>query len=125
MLQVLNGPVIAAGESVSDGIDCTAGPLVRITFPAQWGGGNLTFLISSDGNGYNDIYDAKGEPVTAVVRPGGAVRVPLEWSSMPIDPEVPGEDAALTIHARQRPAGCGARRMDARQPRRIHPERNR
>jgi len=82
MLQVLNGPVIAAGESVSDGIDCTAGPLVRITFPAQWGGGNLTFLISSDGNGYNDIYDAKGEPVTAVVRPGGAVRVPLEWSSM-------------------------------------------
>jgi hypothetical protein len=81
-LTVINGPVIEAGQSLSDGVDISAGPLVRITFPAGWTNANLTFAISSDGNGYNDIYDVHGDPVTITVRPGGAVRVPIEWSTM-------------------------------------------
>jgi hypothetical protein len=82
MLQVINGPVIEAGESLSDGIDVSAGPLVRITMPAGWTPANLTFAVSSDGEGYNDLYDIHGNPVTIVVRAGAAVRIPIEWSTM-------------------------------------------
>jgi hypothetical protein len=74
-LVVLNGPVIESGESLSDGIDLSDGNLVRITFPAGWEGSNLTFQISSDGNGYNDLFDAKGDEVTLPCRAGGAVVV--------------------------------------------------
>lgn len=81
-LTVLNGPVIEEGESLSDGIDVSGGPLVRITMPAGWTPANLTFQISSDGNGYNDIYDVHGKPITVNVVPGSAVRVPIEWSTM-------------------------------------------
>ena len=81
-LQILNGPVIAEGESLSDGIDVTAGPLVRITMPAGWTGGNLTFQVSSDGQGYNDLFDVHGEEITIYVVPGSAVRIPLEWSTI-------------------------------------------
>ena len=64
-IEILNGPVIEAGESLSDGIDCSSGEIVRITMPSTpWGGGNLTFQISSDGNGYNDLYDARGNEIT-------------------------------------------------------------
>jgi hypothetical protein len=59
-LQVINGPVIAAGESLSEGVDLAGGQLVRITAPADWDGSNLSFQISSDGNGYNDLYTARG-----------------------------------------------------------------
>lgn len=72
-LQVLNGPVIEEGESLSDGIDCTGGNIVRLTMPADWTGANITFAISSDGNGYNDLVDTNGGEVTLVVVPGSAV----------------------------------------------------
>jgi hypothetical protein len=55
-LQVLNGPVIEAGESLSDALDCTSGSIIRLTMPAQWSPqAVLTFSISSDGNGFNDL----------------------------------------------------------------------
>jgi|RhiMethySRZTD1v2_1073278.scaffolds.fasta_scaffold833603_2 hypothetical protein len=72
-LAVLNGPVIEAGESLSAGIDCTGGNIVRLTMPANWTGANITFAISSDGNGYNDLVNTDGEEVTLVVVPGSAV----------------------------------------------------
>jgi hypothetical protein len=82
-LEIINGPIIQPGESLSDAIDCSAGPLVRITMPAGWTpGGNLTFQLSSDGNGFNNLYDVNGEEITVVVVPGAAVRIPLEWSTM-------------------------------------------
>ena len=33
---VLEGPKILAGESLSDGLDCSAGQIVKITFPYTW-----------------------------------------------------------------------------------------
>jgi hypothetical protein len=54
---VINGPTIEAGESLSDAIDLSAGRIVRLTTPAGWTGANLTFQVSSDGFGYNDLYD--------------------------------------------------------------------
>jgi hypothetical protein len=72
-LQVLNGPIIAAGESLSDGVDCSAGSIVRFTMPAGWTSANLTFQISSDGNGYNDLVNINGTPLSLPVVPGSAV----------------------------------------------------
>lgn len=74
-LIVLNGPIIAAGQSLSDGLDCTDGDIVRITMPSTWTGANLTFQISSDGAGYNDLYRADGTEVVIPVVPGTAVVV--------------------------------------------------
>ena len=55
-LQVLNGPIIRAGESLSDGLDFSAGKIVRLTMPVNWASAPLTFQISTDGEGYNDLY---------------------------------------------------------------------
>ena len=48
-IQVLNGPTIAAGDSLSDGLDCSGGKIVKITMPADWTFADITFQTSSDG----------------------------------------------------------------------------
>jgi hypothetical protein len=77
MLQVLNGPFIQAGESLSDAIDCSAGELVRLTMPGAWtDAAPLTFQISTDGVFYNDLFTLDGHELTLpVVVPGAAVLV--------------------------------------------------
>ena len=78
-LQVLNGPTIAAGEALSDGIDCSAGRVVRLTMPAGWDRAQLTFQISSDGVFYNDLVGLDGYEIAFTnVVPGSAVVVPEE-----------------------------------------------
>jgi hypothetical protein len=72
-LQVLLGPVIEAGESLSAGLDCSSGSIVRLTMPAGWTPANLTFAISSDGQGYNDLFTLDGTEVMIPVTPGSAV----------------------------------------------------
>jgi hypothetical protein len=80
-LQIVDGPVIEAGESLSSGVDCTAGRLVRITTPLDWDSANLTFQISSDGTGYNDLYTADGTEVTIVVKgKNSAIIVDEKWT---------------------------------------------
>ena len=59
-LQILNGPIIDAGESLSAGIDCSAGPIVKITMPGNYVGDTLTFQTSSDGLMFNDIFQPDG-----------------------------------------------------------------
>ena len=80
-LNVINGPIIAAGESLSDAVDCSGGDAVRIAIPAEWTGANLTFAISTDGNGFNDLFDLEGNEITMVVEPGAAVRIDRRWAS--------------------------------------------
>jgi hypothetical protein len=74
-LEILNGPYIQAGESLSDSLDCTSGSIVRITMPSQWTPANLTFAISSDGTGFNDLVDRNGDDIMVVVVPGSALVV--------------------------------------------------
>jgi hypothetical protein len=74
-LSVLNGPTIQAGESLSDGLDCTSGSIVRLTMPPEWTPANLTLQISSDGNFYNDLVDMDGKHIVLTVVPGSAVVV--------------------------------------------------
>jgi hypothetical protein len=72
-LSILTGPTIAAGESLSDGLDCTGGNIIRLTMAASWTPANMTFQISTDGTFYNDLFRPDGEEVTMVVVPGAAV----------------------------------------------------
>jgi len=59
-LQIINGPIIDAGESLSAGIDCSAGPIVKITMPGNFVGDTITFQTSSDGLMFNDIFQPDG-----------------------------------------------------------------
>lgn len=76
-LQIINGPVIEAGQVDSEPIEITTGELVRITMPAGWSHeAVLTFLISSDGQGFNPLLMDDGSSVDVRVKPGAAVIVP-------------------------------------------------
>ena len=59
-LTIINGPIIQAGDSLSAGIDCSAGPIVKITMPGNFVGDTITFQTSSDGIMYNDIFQPDG-----------------------------------------------------------------
>ena len=70
-LKVLDGPTITKGQSLSDdGVDCSEGQIVRVTVPQEFTEANLTFQVSSDGNLYNDLYDAQGDEITLVRQAG-------------------------------------------------------
>jgi hypothetical protein len=79
MLQVLNGPTIARGESLSDAVDCSAGELCRITMPPEWTDASLTFEFSTDGMFYNPMYGLDGYAVQIdTVVEGAGVIIPSE-----------------------------------------------
>ena|ERR1700748_1423192 len=79
-LEIVDGPTIAAGESLSDGVDCSAGTIVRLTVPLEFTPANLTFQVSSDGNFYNDLFDSKGEEITCVAKPTAGVIISEHWA---------------------------------------------
>lgn len=78
-LTVLN-TIIPAGASLSNAIDCSGGNAVRVTFPTDWTPAYITFAISTDGNGFNDLYDVNGQEVTLPVVPGAAMPISQDWS---------------------------------------------
>lgn len=60
-VEILDGPVIEAGQALSDAIDCSAGRLVRITTPANWDRyAPLTFMISTDNAFFSDLHRPDG-----------------------------------------------------------------
>lgn len=78
-LQVVTDIKILEGESLSNAVDTTAGTMVRLTMPAAWDPCNITFQISSDGNGFNDLFGTDGEEIVMQVVPGTGVVVPIDW----------------------------------------------
>jgi hypothetical protein len=78
-LAIIDGPTIARGESLSDGIDCSSGEIVRITVPQEFTEANLTFQVSTDGNFFNDLFDDDGDEVTVPVQPDSAVFISRRW----------------------------------------------
>jgi hypothetical protein len=76
-LVIINGPIIQAGESLSSGIDCSAGAIVKITMPGNWNGAAaLTFMTSSDGLMFNDMFMPDGHELTYTVIAGTGIFVP-------------------------------------------------
>ena len=61
---------IAAGQSLSAGVDCSAGQIIRLLTPPEWTGANLTFQLSSDGTTFGDLVDLYGREVMIAVVPG-------------------------------------------------------
>lgn len=82
--EVLNGPVIAQDEWLSDALDLTGGKIVRITTPtplpddAGFSLGLLSFQVSVDGTRFADLYDHNGE-VTLSVGPARGVLFSPKW----------------------------------------------
>jgi hypothetical protein len=72
-LTQLNGPIIEAGQSLSAGLDCTQGKIVRIYTPAAWTAANITFQISFDNVTYRDLLERGGGEITAAVVPNSAI----------------------------------------------------
>jgi hypothetical protein len=79
-LAVLDGPTIKAGESLSNGLDCSSGDIVRITIPQEYTPANLTFQVSTDGNFYNDLFTSKGEEITVVAKPSTGIIIHEAWA---------------------------------------------
>ena len=79
-LKIVDGPTIPLNESLSDGADCTGGNIVRITVPMEFTSANLTFQSSSNGDLYNDLYDAHGNEVTMVAKPDTTIIVEAPWA---------------------------------------------
>jgi len=75
-LQIINGPIIQAGDSLSAGIDCSAGPIVKLTMPGNWVDAVLSFQTSSDGLMYNDMFMPDGFELTYRVVAGTGIFVP-------------------------------------------------
>jgi hypothetical protein len=65
-IQLVIGPFIQAGESLSDAADCRAGQPVR-------------FQVSTDNKMFNDLYNHLGEEVTVKVVPYSGVIVPPDY----------------------------------------------
>lgn len=72
-ITIVDGPTIAAGQSLSDGVDLSAGRIVRITTPADWSPANMTFKVSSDGTFFNDLYDSSGREVVIPCGPARGI----------------------------------------------------
>jgi hypothetical protein len=79
-LTIVDGPTIALGDSLSDGADCTGGTIVRITVPQEFTKANLTFMSSSDGTLYNDLYDAGGQEITMTANPDTTIIIAAHWA---------------------------------------------
>ena len=47
---------ILAGQSLSNGVNCSKGRCVLIEFPDQWNAANMTFQVSSDGVTWRDYF---------------------------------------------------------------------
>lgn len=83
-VSIVDGPTIAAGESLSDAADCTAGQIIRITTPAHefTEGANLTFEVSTDGVYFDPLYDAQGKIMMVA---GGLGRAIAIKDALPLD----------------------------------------
>src|SRR4249919_2668191 len=79
-LAIVDGPTIKAGESLSDGADCSSGSIVRITVPQEFTPANLTFQVSSDGNFYNDFFSADGTEITVAAKPNTGIVIAERWT---------------------------------------------
>ena len=82
-LQVLAGPVIQAGQSLSDALDTSAGEIIRLRMPPAWDGANLSFQVSSDNVTWSDAYSIGGREALIPVVAGSTVVVALADGSPP------------------------------------------
>jgi hypothetical protein len=74
---------IAAGESISAGVDCSGGQIVRITFPDNYTPADtpvVTFQASADGESYHDLVNDEGQQIVITARKDTTVLVMQPWT---------------------------------------------
>ena len=64
---------IQAGQSLGDPVDCSAGPIVKLTLPGNFVGDTISFATSSDGILYNDAFDEHGHEIVYTVIAGTGI----------------------------------------------------
>lgn len=142
-LEVLNGPFIRAGESLSEPIDCSAGEIVRLTMPGNWDAAPITFQFSTDGAMYNELYHVVGNPDSFVgfpvqltrVEPGVGLVLPPEFgrgvvwlkirSGTKVTPVVQTEEREFAIAVDVPAGGAAADAEAAPQDSRHYPKHKR
>jgi len=95
---------IASGQSLSTGSVSIAGATgLWMRMPANWGGGDLTFQLATDGVNFFNLFLANGKEYTAKIVPGTVV---------PFDMSVAKGGGALKIRSGTsvRPVVQGANR---------------
>ena len=73
-INIIDGPIILQGQSVSNAVDCKTWTIVRITVPAEWSYAPLSFLVSSDNVlPYANVCHPNGKERILEVQPNSAV----------------------------------------------------
>jgi hypothetical protein len=135
-LTIVDGPTIMRGESLSDGVDCSAGTIVRITVPQEFTPANLTFQVSSNGDLYNDLHNSDGSVVTLVAKPDSTIIVGEHWTRSiafikfrsgsrdhPVKQTKDDCKFAIAVETGDAPAAASASRQ-REQPQREHQQRD-
>ena len=75
--------VIAAGESLSEAIDCSGGQLVRITLPDNYTEADtpiMSFQASADGVAFHDFVNDEGQQIVITARKDTTILVMQPWT---------------------------------------------
>jgi hypothetical protein len=103
----ISGPKIAAGQSLSDVLDCSLAPPVRITMPAAWTPAHLSFQVSVDGVTFADLFDISAQELRFNVVAGTVVRLSTAWVTAPVFLKFrSGSRTAPIVQAADRIFGC-------------------
>ena len=79
-LVVIDGPSIEQGEALSSVANASQGETIRMTIAPNWPPKRvITFQISTDGEVFNDLYDADGHEVSVYGVPGAACVIPEQF----------------------------------------------
>jgi hypothetical protein len=68
---------IAAGNSLSNGVDLDGVNLVAIVMPTAWDGTSITFQASHNGTDWFNLHDAAGNAITVTVAASRYIQ--LDW----------------------------------------------
>src|SRR4249920_467442 len=74
--------LIPAGQSMSNGVDCSGYNILRIIAPQDWDAAPISFRVSPDGVAYHDLFHAVDrtfnsyEAVVPAVPPNAAINMP-------------------------------------------------
>lgn len=83
-LTLVVGPTIAAGQSLSDVLDCSAAPPIRIMMPTAWTPAVMSFQTSSNNILWLDLFDTTGREITVNVVPNTVVRLSTDFAVAPV-----------------------------------------
>src|SRR5262245_5334601 len=70
---------IPAGQSLSNGVNCSKGNVVLVEYPDAWNDANVSFQISSDGNIWRDYH---------YINPGQTMPMALREVILPVQPNI-------------------------------------